>query len=434
MGETIAMILAGGQGSRLSILSSQRAKPSVPFASNYRIIDFVISNVMHSNIRYMGIMTQYKPYSLMAHISHGEPWGFSGRYSVAKVLPPYMGDKDSDWYAGTADAIYQNRTFINRFDNVDTVLILSGDHIYNMNYADLIETHHRNQADLTIATQPVPWSETKRFGILSSDSRGKIEAFEEKPEKDPISNQANLGIYVFNRKMLLQWLMEDAHNPDSSHDFGKDIIPKMIHSCNCYAFEFPHYWRDVGTLQSLWEANMDCLNPSSGLNLKKWKVQTNHEDGIRYCVPAQVCSGGNVIHSMVGKGSYIDGDVINSILFRGVHVGKGAVVRNSVIMDGAYIGANAHVNDLVADKYLHVGEKASICGADNRDGAEANHLKPSHLFSGLTLTGKRVRIPDGYRVGRNCLLYPDVQPDHYPEQSLPDGSTLTPAGVDREPA
>ncbi|HNY27479.1 MAG TPA: sugar phosphate nucleotidyltransferase, partial [Candidatus Sumerlaeota bacterium] len=214
MSETIAMVLAGGQGSRLSILSEHRAKPAVPFGSNYRIIDFVLSNIMHSGIPYAGILTQYKPYSLMAHIGSGESWGFTSRQSVLKILPPYRGTTAGDWYAGTADAICQNLSFISRFD-VDMVLVLSGDHIYNMNYSDLVEFHKRHKADVTIATQPVPWEETARFGVLKSDKSGRIEGFQEKPKSDPISNQANLGIYVFRRAFLEERLREDAQDPAS---------------------------------------------------------------------------------------------------------------------------------------------------------------------------------------------------------------------------
>ncbi|MFP4379528.1 MAG: glucose-1-phosphate adenylyltransferase family protein [Candidatus Sumerlaeia bacterium] len=427
MGETIAMILAGGQGSRLSILSNQRAKPAVPFGGNFRIVDFVISNVMHSGIRYMGIMTQYKPYSLMAHIGNGESWGFTGRYSVAKVLPPYVGEKNSDWYAGTADAIYQNLSFINRFD-IDTVLVLSGDHIYNMAYKNLLEVHLRNDADLTIATQPVPWEETSRFGILKSDSKGRVEAFEEKPKTNPISNQANLGIYAFKKDILEKWLHEDAANPGSSNDFGKDIIPKMIERCKCYAYEFTHYWRDVGTLQSFWEANMECLDSTSGLDLSRWNVHTNCEDGIKYCTPSHVGTEGNIVHSIIGKGSLIEGKVVNSVLFRGVHVEKGAEVRDSVIMDGGRIRANARVTRVISDKYLDVGQGASI--GDSETNPVANKLRPEYLSTGITLVGKRVNIPESCVVGHNCLIHPDIKPAHFSGNGLDHGSTLTLAGLD----
>lgn len=427
MGEAVAMILAGGQGSRLSILSNQRAKPAVPFGSNYRIIDFVVSNVMHSNIRYMGVMTQYKPYSLMAHVGNGESWGYTGRYSVAKVLPPYVGDKDSDWYAGTADAIYQNLSFIQRFD-VDTVLVLSGDHIYNMRYQDLIAYHQQNKADLTIATQPVPWNETHRFGILKSDPHGRIEAFEEKPKANPISNQANLGIYVFDRKVLEDWLQKDARNPDSSHDFGNDIIPEMIKKCNCYGYEFRDYWRDVGTLQSFWEANMECLDPTCGLDLGRWRVHTNCEDGITYPCPARIAPEGSAIHSMIGKGSTIAGTVINSILFRGVRVEAGAIVRDSVIMDGARIGPEARVTRVVADKHIHVGAGAEV-GASDPD-APPNRLYPSYLCTDLTLIGKRACIPESYKIGPNCLIHPHLSEGLFAGMQLKAGSTLTRQGVD----
>jgi glucose-1-phosphate adenylyltransferase len=430
MGEPITMILAGGQGSRLSILADQRAKPAVPFGGNYRIVDFVVSNVMHSSIRYMGVLTQYRPYSLMAHIGKGEAWGFTGRYAVAQVLPPYVGDKDSDWYAGTADAIYQNLSFLSRFD-ADTVLVLSGDHIYRMAYGDLLEFHTRNNADLTIATQAVPWEETCRFGVIKCDKKGRIEAFEEKPKSNPISNLANLGIYVFKRSTLERRLREDAQNAYSSHDFGKDIIPLMLRECACYSFDFPHYWRDVGTLQSYWEANMECLDPTSGLDLNRWQVYTHCEhDGSKYCMPTHIYQGGLVINSTVGKGSHISGKIINSVLFRGVHLGKGAEIRNSVIMDGARIGPGAKLDHVIADKYMVVGANAVI--GSSEESSSPNRLHPEHLSTGLTVIGKRVTIPESCRIGRNCLVHTDVGAQHFTSAHLSSGSTLTKRGLDKE--
>lgn len=428
MAEPIAMILAGGQGSRLSILSNQRAKPAVPFGGNYRIIDFVLSNVMHSNIRYMGVLTQYKPYSLMAHIGNGEAWGFVGRHSIAKVLPPYIGDSDNDWYAGTADAIYQNLSYLSRF-NADAVVVLSGDHIYSMSYADMLDFHFRNNADLTIATQPVPWEEASRFGVLKTDKKGRVEAFQEKP-KQPLSNQANLGIYVFKRSVLEKRLREDAANPDSSHDFGKDVIPRMIEEgAPCYGFEFNEYWRDVGTLQSFWEANMDCLDPSSGLNLAKWAVHTNClSDSMEFCMPTLIHSGGSVIHSTIGKDSEINGTVINSILFRGVKVAKGAVIRNSIIMDDAVIGPGARIDGLIADKHLKISANAVI--GEGAPDAPVNRLYSDYLNTGLVLFGKNVEIPEGCSVGRNCLVYGGMKPGNFPSDGLGHGVTLSSKGVD----
>ncbi len=420
MAETIAMILAGGQGSRLSILSEHRAKPAVPFGSNFRIIDFALSNTMHSHIRYVGVMTQYKPYSLMAHIGNGEAWGFGGRTSMAKILPPYMGSAAGDWYAGTADAIYQNISFIERF-NVDTVLVLSGDHIYRMAYGEMIDSHVRRNADLTIATQAVPHDEAHRFGILKADRRGRVELFQEKPRK-PQSNQANLGIYVFKRSVLEDRLNADAEDPNSSHDFGKDILPRMVEECDCYTYEFPRYWRDVGTLQSYWEANMECLTPRLGLDLRKWGVHTNwHEIPLEYQMPCHVYGGGQIVNSIVGKGSSIRGSVVNSVLFRGVEVGPGAEIHDSIIMDGAKIGAGAKVRHLIADKHSVIGPNTIIGDGDN---APLNKETPEHLSSGLTLMGMYSKVPEDYQIGRNVLIYPDLEPEHFPADKLEHGETL----------
>ncbi|HPS00293.1 MAG TPA: sugar phosphate nucleotidyltransferase [Candidatus Sumerlaeota bacterium] len=423
MSETIAMVLAGGQGSRLSILSEHRAKPAVPFGSNYRIIDFVLSNIMHSGIPYAGILTQYKPYSLMAHIGSGESWGFTSRQSVLKILPPYRGTTAGDWYAGTADAICQNLSFISRFD-VDTVLVLSGDHIYNMNYSDLVEFHKRHKADVTIATQPVPWEETARFGVLKSDKSGRIEGFQEKPKSDPISNQANLGIYVFRRAFLEERLREDAQDPASTHDFGKDLIPKMVGESRCYAFEFSHYWRDVGTLESYWEANMECLNPRGGLDLDAWRVHTNWTDEpSHFHMPSHIYGNGTIVNALVGKGSSVRGRVINSILFRGVEVQEGAEVRDSVLMDGVRVCSGARVSRLIADKYAEIGVR-SVVGEKETDAPPPNFEHPDLLASGLTLIGRYTKTPENCRIGLNCLVYPDLGPECFPAEGLSSGGSI----------
>lgn len=428
MQNTTAMLLAGGQGSRLSILAGARAKPAVPFGSNYRIVDFTMSNVMHSGIRYLGVMTQYKPYSLMAHLGMGETWGFSGRRSVAKILPPYMGDRDSDWYAGTADAVYQNLSFVNRFQS-DTILVLSGDHIYYMVYGDLISFHRQNDADLTICTQPVSWEEAKRYGVLKFDESGHIELFQEK-DPDPVSNQANLGIYAFKRQVLEKYLREDAANPDSSHDFGNDIIPRMVKECRCFALPFENYWRDVGTLQSFWQANMDCLDSASGLNLRAWRVHTNWQDiPSSYSMPLHVYGAGNIVNSMIGKGSSIRGNIVNSIIFRGVEVGEGAEVRDSILMDGCRVGPGAKIRRVISDKHITVGANAEIGGDGD---APPNCHHPKHLSTGLTLIGKHCEIPEGARIGANCLLYPDLSAERFGEGVVEDGATLTPDNYGEE--
>jgi glucose-1-phosphate adenylyltransferase len=359
----------------------------------------------------------------MAHIGSGESWGFTSRQSVLKILPPYRGNTAGDWYAGTADAIYQNLSFISRFD-VDTVLVLSGDHIYNMNYSDLVEFHKRHKADVTIATQPVPWEETSRFGVLRSDKTGRIEGFQEKPKSDPISNQANLGIYVFRRAFLEERLREDAQNPTSTHDFGKDLIPRMVGESRCYAFEFSHYWRDVGTLESYWEANMECLNPRGGLDLDAWRVHTNWVDEpSHFHMPSHIYGNGTIVNSLIGKGSSVRGRVINSILFRGVEVQEGAEVRDSVLMDGVRISRGARVSRLISDKFAEIGAQ-SVVGEKETETPPSNREHPDLLASGLTLIGRYSKTPECYRIGLNCLIHPDLGPEHFPTQALASGESV----------
>jgi glucose-1-phosphate adenylyltransferase len=291
---TVAMILAGGEGSRLSVLSEKRAKPAVPFGGIYRIIDFTMSNVMHSEVPVVGICTQYKPYSLADHVSTGEAWGFARRGRMARVLPPYKGEVDSDWYAGTADAIYQNLEFLARF-HPNLVLVLSGDHVYRMDYRPMIVFHLECKAALTIACQEVPLEEVSRFGIAETDARSRIIGFQEKPKESPRSNLANLGIYVFDTAILADRLRADAHDKKSTHDFGRDVIPSMIASDPCYAYPFSGYWRDVGTYHSYWQAHMDLLDPRSGLEINRWEVCTAAKSlGEGTLVPARIRPTGRV--------------------------------------------------------------------------------------------------------------------------------------------
>ncbi|MGC9060545.1 MAG: glucose-1-phosphate adenylyltransferase family protein, partial [Thermoplasmata archaeon] len=341
---TVGMLLAGGVGSRLSILAKKRAKPAVPFAGMYRIIDFTLSNACNSGVNVLGILTQYKPLSLMDHIGSGSAWDYIGRTRIAKILPPRTAEKEFDWYRGTADAIYQNMGFVRDF-NPERVLILSGDHIYRMDYSELVNYHKEKNADLTIATMEVPLSEAGRFGIAILDERGKIVEWEEKP-KEPKSNIASMGIYVFDTNVL-----ESVLEKKLGVDFGKDIIGWMIKNYNVYAFPFKGYWRDVGTIQSYWEANMDVLNENSGLKIEDWNLRTNLSEmrkGDRG--PAYVGAHGSVLNSIVSPGCVIEGKVVHSVLSPGVVVKKGAFVHDSVIMHDCVIGANAVIETVIMDK------------------------------------------------------------------------------------
>jgi len=417
----VAMLLAGGQGSRLSILSQHRAKPAVPFGGSYRIIDFTLSNVMHAGISYIGILTQYKPYSLMDHFGNGEWWGFAGRGRVGRILPPATGEEDSDWYAGTADAVWQNRSFLARFCP-DRVLVLSGDHIYRMDYTEMIAFHCQRKADLTIAMQRVPWEETSRFGVAQTDEAGRILRFQEKPRCDPVSNLASLGIYVFDTDVLLRRLAEDAENKESKHDFGMNIIPAMLERDRVYAYEFSGYWRDVGTLQSYWDANMESLDPASGLDLAEWGLRTNFfEPRPANELPARVAAGASVAQSYVGRGCIVEGTVEHSILFPGVHVDRDVVVRDSIVMNNTWLGPCSFVERAILDKNVRVEAHCRV-GVGKAD--VPNCAFPHLLDTGLVVVGKNAHLPQGLDVGKNVLIYPDAAPEDFPSAVLEGGATI----------
>jgi len=398
---TVAMILAGGEGSRLSVLSEKRAKPAVPFGGIYRIIDFTLSNVMHSQIPVVGICTQYKPYSLTDHVSIGEAWGFARRGRMAKILPPYKGEVDSDWYGGTADAIYQNLGFIARHDP-DLVLILSGDHIYRMDYRQMIAYHLDCKASVTIACQEVSFEEVSRFGIIETDAEGRIIGFQEKPKETPRSNLANLGIYVFDARQLADCLRADAHDKRSTHDFGRDVIPAMTKSNPCYAYRFSGYWRDVGTYQSYWQAHMDVLDPRSGLALDRWEVCTStkgmYDGGL---LPAHIGRRGRVDRSVISFGCQIEGTVRDSVLSPGVYVGPGTAVEKSVLLNGVRVGQDCRVNQSIIDKLSLVRDRCVVGGE-----------------SAVTLLGKQVEIPPEYTVSEGCVVAFATGPSVLPPSPL----------------
>ncbi|MBN1516832.1 NTP transferase domain-containing protein [Candidatus Sumerlaeota bacterium] len=419
-----AMIMAGGQGSRLSILSELRAKPAVPFAGKYRIIDFTISNAMHSRIPYVGICTQYRPYSLMTHISNGSAWGYGGQRSQLSILPPYHTTHDTQWYKGTADAIYQNLEFIEHFQNVEYVLILSGDHIYHMDYRKLLEFHSANQSDLTIVTQEIPWEETCRFGIVVLDGEQRITGFQEKPKQNPASNLANLGIYLFNRRVLEQRLREDAEKSDeeSEHDFGKNVIPSMVeHGDSVQAFRFNGFWRDVGTIQSYWETSMELLSPDTDIRIEDWRTRTNPwSHGKSIHVPARVLPSGTASHALISQGCMVEGKVRNSVLSPGVYIGQNAVVEDSVILNDVYIAPGAVVRKAIIDKHARVGYNTVIGEGDNAVNVEL----PGILDSGITVIGKQAELPPSIAVGKNCLVYPGVSHNDFRQKEYESGSTI----------
>ncbi len=385
------MLLAGGQGSRLYVLTEKNAKPAVSFGGKYRIIDFPMSNCVNSGIDTVGVLTQYQPLVLNEYIGNGEPWDLDRANGGVMVLPPYQGKDSSDWYKGTANAIYQNLGFINRYDP-DYVVILSGDHIYKMDYSDMLAQHKQNNADCTIAALQVPLSEASRFGILNTKEDGQIYEFEEKP-KNPKSNKASMGIYIFNKKVLEEYLIRDENNPESSNDFGKNIIPSMLgDGKRLFSYVFDGYWKDVGTIQSLWEANMDLLGKTPNFNIydKKWRIYFRHN-----AKPAHRINDGAVVkNSMITEGCEISGTVINSVLSSGVVVEPGAVVKDSVIMSDVCIKSGAVVNYSMIDSNTVIGEN-SVVGKELSGDAKITVVGGSiEILSGKT-------VPDGMIVDPN---------------------------------
>ncbi|MCR5456532.1 MAG: glucose-1-phosphate adenylyltransferase [Clostridiales bacterium] len=377
--ECVAMLLAGGQGSRLYTLTETMAKPAVQFGGKYRIIDFPLSNCVNSGIDTVGVLTQYQPLVLNEYIGNGEPWDLDKSSGGVHVLPPYQGKKGSDWYKGTANAIYQNINFIKRY-SPKVVLILSGDHIYKMNYSKMIREHIRNNADCTIAVLTVPMDQAKRFGILNTDKNNKILDFEEKPA-NPKSNKASMGIYVFSTDVLINYLVMDEQDKESSNDFGKNIIPKMLaDGKKMYAYDFEGYWKDVGTISSLWESNMDLLGKNPAFNLfdKSWRIYYRHEQE----PPQRINAGADVQNSFVTEGCNISGKVYNSVLSNGVIVEKGAMVKDSVIMSGVVVKSGAVVDFAIIDHDTVIDKDAEI--GDGKD----NNKSPIVLGADLVIPKK----------------------------------------------
>ena len=386
--ECVAMLLAGGQGSRLYTLTEKTAKPAVPFGAKYRIIDFTLSNCVNSGIDTVGVLTQYQPLVLNEYIGNGLPWDLDRMNGGVMVLPPYQGSKSADWYKGTANAIYQNLNFINRYDP-DYVLILSGDHIYKMDYNAMLEYHKKMNAAATIAVINVPLEQASRFGIMNTDENNKIVEFEEKP-KEPKSTKASMGIYIFNRSLLAKYLEADENNPESSNDFGKNIIPAMLDAGEpMYAYEFSGYWKDVGTIQSLWEANMDLLGDNPVFNLfdDDWRIYTRSE--VR--PPHYIGNDAKVINSIVTEGCEVHGIVENSLLFGGVKVARGAYIKNSIVMQDTVIREGASVYYSIVDGDTEVGAGTKI-GNETSDGSK------------ITLIGSNLVIPHGAVVPEGAMV------------------------------
>ena len=390
--ECIAMLLAGGQGSRLYVLTGEMAKPAVPFGGKYRIIDFPLSNCSNSGIDTVGVLTQYRPLELNSYIGSGQPWDLDGSTGGVHILPPYMGSKGGTWYKGTANAIYQNIGFIDLYDP-DYVVILSGDHIYKMDYSDMVARHKAAGAACTISVMEVPWEEASRFGIMSVNEEDMITEFAEKP-KEPKSNLASMGIYVFSWKTLRRYLTEDEADPTSENDFGKNVIPAMLgNGERMAAYRFAGYWKDVGTLESLWDANMDMLSPESGLDLhdESWPIYARSVNA----PPTFLGEDSHVTHSAFNRGSALDGTVENSVLSSNVRVGKGARVSYSVLLP------NTVVEDGAVVEYAILGEGCKI-GAGCQVGGTPESAAPAPW--GLTVLAPHCELEAGKRVRPGIML------------------------------
>ena len=417
--EMIAMLLAGGQGSRLGVLTEKVAKPAVAFGGKYRIIDFPLSNCINSGIDTVGVLTQYQPLRLNTHIGIGIPWDLDRNEGGVTVLPPYEKSTSSEWYTGTANAIYQNLAYMEQY-NPDYVLILSGDHIYKMDYEVMLDFHKANKADITIACMPVPIEEASRFGIMVTDESSRITEFEEKPEH-PSSNLASMGIYIFSWPVLKEALI--ALKDQNGCDFGKHILPYCKEKGQrLFAYEYNGYWKDVGTLGSYWEANMELIDiiPEFNLYEEFWKIYTKSD-----AVPPQYVSAESKIEkSLITGGAEIYGDVYNSVIGAGVTIGKGTVVRDSIIMKNTTIGENCTIDKAIIAEEVEISD-----GVVMGIGEEVpNKVQPKIYSFGLVTIGENSYIPPNVKIGKNTAIAGDTTPDDYNEGVLASGETLIKVG------
>lgn len=388
--ECIAMLLAGGQGSRLYVLTGEMAKPAVPFGGKFRIIDFPLSNCINSGIDTVGVLTQYRPLELNSYIGSGQPWDLDDSTGGVHILPPYMGSNGGTWYKGTANAIYQNMGFIDLYDP-EYVVILSGDHIYKMDYSLMLECHKEANAVCTISVMEVPWEDASRFGIMSVDEKNMITEFAEKPT-EPKSNLASMGIYVFSWKVLRKYLNADESDPESENDFGKNVIPAMLAAGErIAAYRFHGYWKDVGTLESLWDANMDMLSPETGLDLadESWPIYARSVNA----PPTFVGRTAHMTHCAINRGSIIEGTVENSVLAPGVVIGEGARVSYSVLMPGTVVEPDAEVEYAIVGENCHIGRSCHIGGVPG-----------STDPWGLTVLATHCSVADGRQIVPNVML------------------------------
>ncbi|HSL98224.1 MAG TPA: glucose-1-phosphate adenylyltransferase [Candidatus Deferrimicrobiaceae bacterium] len=424
MKRTMALILAGGEGERLSILSQIRAKPAVPFGGKYRIIDFTLSNCVNSDIDDVLVLTQYNPRSLNDHIGLGRPWDLDRNTRGVKLLQPYIArGRVAEWYRGTADAVLRNLNVIEH-SSADTILVLAGDHIYKMDYQPFVQAHRRHRAEVTIAVRQVPLADASRMGILAMDESDRVTEWQEKP-KQPKSDLASMGVYVFSKRSLRRWLSEDRI------DFGGNVVPAMLEAgARVYGYRFNGYWQDVGTIQSYWEANMALLvdRPEFDLYDKEWLIHTRSEER----APAKVGSTAQIHRSLISHGCLIEGTVVNSVLSPGVRVDVGAVVRDSIVMFDSVIRAGAVVDRAILDKEVVVGQGA-VVGQGPYDGPP-NKQEPGRLNSGITVVGKQSIVPRGVRLGRNVKIDSGVRSSDYRSRVIRSGESVEPLPASRSRA
>lgn len=414
--EIVAMLLAGGQGSRLGVLTTHVAKPAVAFGGKYKIIDFTLSNCINSGIDTVGVLTQYQPLKLNRHIGIGIPWDLDKNFGGVTILPPFLSKDSNAWYSGTANAVYQNLPFIDYY-NPEYVLILSGDHIYKMDYEMMLNFHKKKNADVSIAVFKVPLEEADRFGIMNTDEDNRITEFEEKP-KNPKNDLASMGIYIFKWKALKQALILSEENHDDS-DFGKHIIPYLLEkNYSLYAYEFEGFWRDVGTLESYWQTNMELINLVPDFNLYEayWKIYTKNE----IQPPQYIAPGASIEKCILGEGAEVYGTIYNSVIGSGVTIGRGSVVRDSIIMSDAIVHENTIIDRAIIADSSVIGNGVLIGQGEMR----VNTEYPRIYESGLTVIGENTVIPDHVVIGKNCAVYGNVSASDFPDNRLESGCNI----------
>jgi glucose-1-phosphate adenylyltransferase len=425
MNRVVAIILAGGASERLSVLSAERAKPAVPFGGRYRIIDFALSNCANSGIYNVAVLTQYNPRSLAQHIGVGRPWDLDRTTGGVVILQPFLSRSTRDWYRGTADAVYQNLYYIED-QKVDEALILSGDHIYTMRYDLMIDIHRSREADVTVAVTEVTLSDVSRFGIITLDHNERVISFQEKP-KTSKSNLASMGIYVFDKNVLINCL-EEYGQRKGGHDFGHDILPEIIGKYKVYGYRFRGYWRDVGTIESYWQANMDLIVDLPDLNL--YDPASEVRTVYRGKPPVKIGPNAHIVKSLVSNGAIVNGRVEKSVVFPGVFIEENAVVKDSIIFDDTTVGRGAVVDRSIVDKQVWIG---SGCHIGYSDDFTPNKEEPENVNAGISLVGKGARVPGDMKIGRNCKIGCWVHDADFPSKVIPSGESIASKAPRRHP-